>query len=125
MFKNANHLVFELAKDLRRNMTYSETILWQYLKSGIKGLKFRRQHPIGVYVADFYCHKLKLIVEVDGSIHQKPEIVNYDEMRQKDLENWGYKVIRFTNKEIEINAEAVLAKLEDTVEHLNKNLIIN
>ena len=58
-------LIFELAKDLKRNMTDAEMILWNELKNGINGLKFRRRHPIGIYITDFYCHELKLIVEVD------------------------------------------------------------
>ncbi len=83
MFNEANPLVFELAKELRRNMTDAEIILWSYLKGGINGLKFRRQHPIGIYVADFYCHKIKLIVEVDGSIHNKKEVKDYDEKERE------------------------------------------
>jgi imidazole glycerol-phosphate synthase subunit HisF len=49
MFEGANHLIFELAKDLRRNMTEAEIVLWMHLKSGVNGLKFRRQHPVGIY----------------------------------------------------------------------------
>ena len=82
MFNEANPLVFELAKELRRNMTDAEMVLWGYLKAGINGLKFRRQHPIGIYIADFYCHKLKLIIEVDGNIHDKKEIKEYDLNRE-------------------------------------------
>src|SRR3954468_11680510 len=85
MFNEANPLVFELAKDLRRNMNDAEIILWNCLKVGINGLKFRRQHPIGIYIADFYCHKLKLIIEVDGSIDDKKEIKEFDEKRENDL----------------------------------------
>jgi len=59
--------------------------LWGYLKAGISELKFRRQHPFGIYVADFYCHKIKLIIEVDGSIHNKKEIKDYDTKRESDL----------------------------------------
>jgi imidazole glycerol-phosphate synthase subunit HisF len=100
MFAGANHLVFELAKDLRRSMNGAENILWLHLKGGFKGLKFRRQHPLSIYIADFYCHKIKLVIEVDGSIHNKPEVKEYDEKRQKDLVECGCNVIRFTNKEI-------------------------
>lgn len=74
MFDGANHLLSELVKDLRRNMTDAEMALWMHLKAGISGLKFRRQHPIGIYIVDFYCHKIKLIIEADGSIHDKKEI---------------------------------------------------
>jgi very-short-patch-repair endonuclease len=68
MFEGASRLIFANAKHLRKNMTATETVLWMYLKVGIDGFKFRRQHPIGLYIADFYCHKAKLIVEVDQFI---------------------------------------------------------
>jgi len=97
MFSRANYLVFDLAKQLRRDMTDSEKLLWNYLKAGIRGLKFRRQHPIRIYVADFYCHKLKLIIEIDGEIHNRPDIRERDEQREKDLINWGYKIYRYSN----------------------------
>src|SRR5213075_2307472 len=98
MFEGANYLVFELAKDLRKNMTEAEKILWMHLRERISSLKFRRQHPIGIYIADFYCHKIKLIIEVDGEIHDEPETKKYDEKREKDLKELGYLIIRFTNK---------------------------
>ena len=125
MFNGAIPIVFELAKDLRRNMTDAELILWQYLRSGIKGLKFRRQHPIGIYIADFYCHKIKLIVEVDGPIHDKKEQKVLDIKRQEDLCNWGYVVFRFTNKELTHSIESVLVKLENIVENLINSQISN
>jgi imidazole glycerol-phosphate synthase subunit HisF len=90
MFEGASHLIFENAKQLRNNMTAPEMALWLHLRNGVNGLKFRRQHPIGIYIADFYCHKVKLIIEVDGSIHNKQEVKENDEFRQNDLNNWGY-----------------------------------
>lgn len=125
MFNGADPIIFELAKNLRRNMTDAESILWQYLRSGIKGLKFRRQHPIGIYIADFYCHQIKLIVEIDGPIHDKSEQKIYDEKRQADLENQGYSVIRFSNNEITHSVVSVLIKLETVVENLTNSPIIN
>src|SRR5580765_7230356 len=74
MFEGASHLIFGNAKHLRKNMTVAQTVLWMHLKKGINGFKFRRQHPIGLYIADFYCHKAKLIVEVDGLVHSEPEV---------------------------------------------------
>lgn len=120
MFNEANHLMFELAKDLRRNMTEAEMLLWNYLKNGVHGLKFRRQHPIGIYIADFYCHKIKLIVEIDGGVHDKKEIKEYDLKRENDLKNWGYKIIRFTNERVFSEINNVLAEINSTVEDLNK-----
>jgi imidazole glycerol-phosphate synthase subunit HisF len=125
MFKGANHLVFELAKDLRRNMTDAETVLWLHLKAGINGLKFRRQHPIGIYIADFYCHKIKLIIEADGGIHTKKEVKEYDEKRERDLIDMGNTIIRFTNDEIMKGVEKVIADIETKVEELKQSIIIN
>jgi imidazole glycerol-phosphate synthase subunit HisF len=115
MFEGASHLIFANAKHLRKNMTAAETVLWMHLKIGISGFRFRRQHPIGLYIADFYCHKAKLIVEVDGSIHKGPTIKENDERRQKELEKWGYTVIRFTNEEVLQKSETVIDKISDIV----------
>ncbi len=88
-------------------MTEAEQLLWQWLKLERKGLKFRRQHAIGVYVADFYCHKARLVIELDGSIHDDPEVAERDKRREQDLRNWGHTIIRFSNKEVFGNVEAV------------------
>jgi cyclase len=96
-------------------MTAAETVLWMYLKNKINGLKFRRQHPIGVYVADFYCHKARLIIEIDGSIHSLPEIKQKDDLRQKELEGWGYEVIRFSNEQVLTQIETVLETIEKMI----------
>lgn len=120
MFEGASHLIFANAKHLRKNMTAAETILWMNLKRGINGFKFRRQHPIGIYIADFYCHKVKLIVEIDGSIHNEPAIKENDEARQKELERWGYAVIRFTNEEALLRIEIVINKISKIVNSINQ-----
>ncbi len=111
MFEGASHLIFENAKTLRGNMTAAEINLWMYLRKGVNGFKFRRQHPIGIYIADFYCHKAKLIIELDGSIHNIEEVIKNDEERQKELERWGYFVIRSTNKQIMQNQKKLLKLL--------------
>jgi len=121
MFNNASHLVFQLAKDLRRNMTEAESLLWNYLKAGVKGLKFRRQHPIGIYIADFYCHKLRLIIEIDGSIHDVKEIKDNDLRRENDLKEWGNTIIRFTNERVFKSIDSVLDEINTIVDNLNNN----
>ena len=108
MFFGASNLIFENAKLLRKNMTHAESILWSYLKVKPNGLKFRRQHPLGIYIADFYCHTLKLVIELDGSIHDNEEVKMNDEIRQKLIEEDGITVIRFKNQEISNNIENVL-----------------
>ena len=123
MFEGASHIIFANAKHLRKNMTTAETILWMHLKGGVRNLKFRRQHPLGIYIADFYCHKIKLVIEADGSIHNKPEVKEYDEKRENDLINSGYYILRFTNSEIMNDMSPVLNKIESTVDFLLQNLI--
>lgn len=115
MFYGASNLIFEKAKALRQNLTQAELLVWGYLKNNPGGYKFRRQHPLGIYIVDFYCHKLKLVIEVDGNIHNKPEVANLDKERQKLLEDLGLKVIRFSNKEVESGMEKVINKIEETL----------
>jgi very-short-patch-repair endonuclease len=109
MFEGASNVLFENAKQLRKNMTAAEIALWMHLKAGVNGFKFRRQHPIGLYIADFYCHKVKLIVEVDGPVHNDINVNELDEKRQAQLGQWGYIIIRFTNEEVLRIPEEVLS----------------
>ncbi len=125
MFEGASHLVFGFAKQLRKEMTDAEKILWVHLKSGISNFKFRRQHPIGLYVADFFCHKLKLIIEVDGSIHDLEEMKIRDEEREKSLKESGYKIIRFRNEQVYNEMEFILAKINSIAENELQKSIIN
>ena len=121
MFEGASHLLFENAKQLRKNMTEAEKILWLYLRTGVNGYKFRRQHPMGLYIADFYCHKAKLVIEIDGSVHNHEDVKTADEIREKELQDWGYTVIRFTNQEIVGQIENVLKKISDIINLINQN----
>ena len=80
------------------------------------GLKFRRQHPIGRFIADFYCHEKKLVIEVDGSVHNSEEQREYDAGRTYELNENEIQVIRFTNNEVEKELQKVINKLKDFVE---------
>ena len=112
MFYGAKPDIFQKAKELRNNETKAEKILWEHLKQNkIPGFKFRRQHPIDIFIVDFYCHKLKLVIEVDGVIHDKEEIKKYDEGRTAELEECGLKILRFSNEEIFNDIENVLNKI--------------
>lgn len=115
MFYGARPIIFELAKKLRNNTTNEEMILWGILKVKFPGIKFRRQHPISNYIADFYCHSKKLIIEIDGSIHNLVEVKANDEERQKQLESFGLKVIRFTNKQVRNDIDYVLQTIEKNI----------
>jgi cyclase len=111
MFYGASPLIFHRAKELRNQLTHAERILWGYLKNKPSGYKFRQQHPIGIFIADFYCHKLKLIIEVDGLVHGREEVRASDQERQKILEQEGIKVIRFTNEEVLKNVEGIIQRI--------------
>jgi len=115
MFLGASNVIFENATQLKRNMTPAETILWGHLKGKQLGVKFRRQHPLGIYIADFYCHEHRIAVEVDGSIHNLPEIAQADVQRQLDIESNGIKVLRFTNNQILNQLEYVLKEITQSI----------
>jgi len=117
MFYGALPIHFELARKLRDNQTEAELFLWNYLSllNG-KGIRFKRQHPILYYVADFYCHKAKLIIEVDGGYHNIPEQYNYDKNRDGELADLGLKVIRFTNEQIMFDIQNTLKIIEHEIE---------
>ncbi len=86
----------DLTRKLRKNMTYSEVLLWNELKDGkIMGYDFDRQRPIGNYIVDFYCKDLLLALEIDGITHEDEKVKLHDEMRQKELESFDVKFIRF------------------------------
>ena len=112
MYRGAPVSSFLKAKSLRENQTIAESKLWERLKAKqLKGLKFRRQHPIGLYIVDFYCHQLKLAIEIDGGYHDTVSQREKDELRTKNLEGLGLKVIRFKNSEVEKNLNKVLKTL--------------
>lgn len=101
------------AAELRNRMTKAEIILWSRLRMRqIEGWKFRRQQPILDYIVDFYCHTLKLLIEVDGDIHTLPEQVKSDKFREKMLINNGFNIIHFSNHEIETDLESSVLKLK-------------
>ncbi|HPQ35824.1 MAG TPA: endonuclease domain-containing protein [Tenuifilaceae bacterium] len=113
MFYNAKSLTFERAKVLRQNPTDAEKMIWDLLSNKkMLGLRFKRQHPISIFIADFYCHSLKLVIEVDGEIHNNVESKEYDVNRTAELERNGITVIRFTNNQVISNLVIVKEKIE-------------
>ncbi len=105
--------IFYRSRYLRRHMTKAEKILWTSLrKRKISQYKFRRQVPIGKYIADFLCVKLKLIIEVDGDSHLAQQ--TYDAKRTSWLEEKGYHVFRISNKDVLSGSEVVYAKILST-----------
>ncbi|MGQ0672314.1 MAG: endonuclease domain-containing protein [Hyphomicrobium sp.] len=99
----------ERARDLRKDMSDAEWKLWQRLRGGqIDGVRFRRQHPIGAFIADFVCLEKCLIIEVDGAHHAEPAQVVHDAKRSRWLEARGYQILRFWSNEIAGNLDGVL-----------------
>ena len=120
MFFGADNLIFANAKALRKSMTDEENIFWLKLKEHFPNYKFRRQHPVSIYIVDFYCHKLKLVIEIDGSIHNLIEVKENDMKRQKDLEDLHLRVLRFTNNQVKLEIEKVISKISHYINELNK-----
>ena len=115
MHAGATKFHYQRARELRNNSTPSESALWEYLKTKPYGIKFRRQHPYSNYILDFYCHSLKLVIELDGSIHSQPVIKVNDEKRQQHLETDGLTVLRFTNDVVETDFEGVKKEIENFI----------
>jgi very-short-patch-repair endonuclease len=111
MYYNAKPSIIEAARLLREDMTRCEDLLWERIKGKqICGLRFRRQHPIDIFIADFYCHRIRLVVEIDGEIHNSQK--DYDIGRSAVMEKYDIKVIRFTNEDVEFNIEKVIHNIE-------------
>ena len=107
------------AKQLRRAMTRAETLLWRHLKADrLAGLNFRRQAPIGNYIADFVAHSCKLIVELDGESHSFEERIRHDERRDRWFESRSYRVLRFTNDDVLRNLEGVALAIAEAAEQV-------
>jgi very-short-patch-repair endonuclease len=98
---------------LRKNPTKAEEFLWERVKNNSLGVKFSRQVGIGRFIVDLCCRSRKLIIEVDGEIHENKEAVGYDEAREEILKSVGYKILRFKNAEVFEETEKVLEKIKN------------
>ncbi|TWI83034.1 N-acetylglutamate kinase [Lacibacter cauensis] len=126
MFYGASHLIFQKAEELRNRMTPAEELLWKHIHINEWKLKFRRQHPISNYVVDFYCHAARLVIELDGGIHEVEEVKINDQVRERNLKSLGLTVLRFKNEEVFQNKSTVLKTIKDTIATIqeNKQLVI-
>ncbi len=101
-------------QELRQNLTPAEAYLWTHLKSRqLEGRRFTKQHSIGNYIVDFYCASEKLIIELDGEVHNNPVAQDYDNERSTYLKRLGYRVIRFENKLAFDTLSSVLKSISD------------
>jgi cyclase len=115
MFYGAKPFLFQYARELRDNPTAAEKLLWNKLRNKKLGVKFRRQHPISDFIVDFYCHELKLVIEVDGGYHLERDQKEYDKYRADDLSDLGITIISFTNDQVENKIEEVLKEIEHQI----------
>lgn len=107
-------LAIKRARRLRREATFPERLLWNKLRNGqLSGLKFRRQHPVGPYIADFACFDLKLLIELDGDTHGADAQARRDASRTAFLEQEGWRVIRFWNVDVMDSLYGVLQQIEE------------
>src|SRR5688572_4406273 len=109
MFFDASPQIFRYAYQLRNNMTEAEKILWNKLRNNKMGVRFKAQHPMMNFIVDFYSYSLKLVIELDGPIHQFK--IAYDAERTQIIEKAGNLVIRFTNEQVKNNLQEVLSTI--------------
>lgn len=117
MSKQKIHSKIELKnfrRELRHNLTPAEAFLWTQLKARkLNGRRFTKQHSINNYIVDFYCASEKIIIELDGEVHNNTNAQEYDYQRTLYLESLGYKVVRFENKLVFENLASVLHEITD------------
>jgi len=111
--------IITIAKELRKAQTRAEKLLWENVRNRkLNGYKIRRQYPINnSYIADFYCASKRLIIEIDGGIHERKDIKENDKIREQFIKEWGYRIIRFSNKQV---FEELNKVLQDIVAELKK-----
>ena len=109
------NLLKDFAKENRKNATLAEDILWENIRNKALGAEFRRQHIIADFIADFVCLDKMLIIEIDGGYHSERKQKEDDELRTERLNELGFRVIRFSNEEVQFNIEEVLKKIQNTL----------
>ncbi len=106
------------ARELRKNSTLSEILLWQQIRRRKLGVQFHRQVPMDKFVVDFYCHEIMLAIEVDGCSHDTPDKIAYDRVRQKRLEGYGVHFVRIRDRDVKFHIDGVLQLLQSKVDEL-------
>jgi len=114
MNKMAPRYVVNLAKNMRKDWTKTENIMWNVLRGRkVWGKKFLRQHPFWRYIVDFYCNEAKLVIEIDWKIHE--QTIEYDEIRQELIEKYWIKFLRFTTEEVLNNLDKVIETIKQNI----------
>jgi very-short-patch-repair endonuclease len=113
-YRGATHELVLAARQLRNAMTPAEEALWQAIRGRqVAGARFRRQHPIGPFILDFCCPEQRLVIEVDGAIHDGQQ--DYDAHRTLHLESYGYRVLRFRNEEVMHDLDSVIHRIAEAL----------
>jgi cyclase len=123
MHYGATMEIFQIAERLRRDMTPVEKIIWDRVCKNQLGIRIRRQHPVWKFIADFYCHEVKLVIEIDGAIHLRSENKEYDISRDIILKEFKIEILRFTNDEVIDETDLVIEKIKRTIEALKQKLV--
>lgn len=106
------------ARELRKNMTPAEILVWENIRKKSLGIEFHRQVPILNYIVDFYCHEIGLVLEIDGKIHEDNFLE--DEKRQREIEKYGVSFLRFTNDEVFSDLDAIKEKIPNYINEFNQ-----
>ena len=112
--------IFQIAERLRRDMTATEKMIWEKVSNKQLGVRIRRQHPIWKFIADFYCHEVRLVIEIDGRIHLLSKNKEYDISRGITLKEFQIEILRFTNDEVIKETSLVIEKIKSTIEKLKQ-----
>lgn len=107
------------ARELRKNMTTAEFLVWEKIRRENLGVEFHRQVPMLKYIVDFYCHEIQLAIEIDGKYHEQIDAMMYDPKRESELNQYGVKFLRFTNEEIFKDINKVIQEIKMKVDELN------
>ena len=122
LHKEAIGRLYQYGRELRQESTEAEKLLWAELRNRkLNGLKFRRRHPFDKFIVDFYCNEIKLVVELDGGVHDEKINKEYDEARTAMLAGLNVIVLRFKNEDVINSMKDVLKKISDAADMLNSN----
>ena len=119
LHKEAIGKLYQYGRELRQELTEAEKLLWEELRNRkLNGLKFRRQHPLDKFIVDFYCNEKKIVLELDGGVHNEKINKEYDEARTAMLAGLNIIVLRFKNEEVINDMQGVLKKIRDVANML-------
>lgn len=118
IFYKTDSLIFKRSRELRNHITHTEMLMWGYLRTRPAGFKFREQHCFHNYIVDFYFLQLKLLIKIDGSIHNRSDVKEYSNERENAIRSPGIEILRFTNKDVLYKPDSVVEKLNCFIQNV-------